>query len=106
RKDYANLSWPLLNLWHWGQWKQDSRLLEQLLSFTRCRLWGLDQEWPASLDLPSDEFFSAGLQRCRALLTILPPEDSAKWLASHIQEIGSLFPLTSFPTVHSAGLNF
>ncbi|MEO8327975.1 MAG: DUF2891 family protein, partial [Nitrospirota bacterium] len=106
RKEYANLSWPLLNLWYWGQWKQDSRLLEQLLSFTRLRLWALDQECPASLDDTRDEFFPAALQRCRALLSILPPEDSLTWLESHKHEHGSLSPLTTFPTVHSAGLNF
>lgn len=106
RKEYANLSWPLLNLWHWGQWKQDSRLLEQLSNFTRVRLLPLDQECPASLDHDTNEFFPAALQRCRALLTILSPEDSSTWLASHQHSSGELSPLTMFPTTHSAGLNF
>ncbi|WNM57821.1 DUF2891 family protein [Candidatus Nitrospira allomarina] len=106
RCEYGNLSWPLVNLWHWGKWKQDSDLLKELANFTRIRLLPLNQECPPSLDQVTDEFFPAALQRCRALLTILPPEDSGKWLAAHIQDIGRLSPLTSFPTVHSAGLNF
>lgn len=106
QKAYANLSWPLLNLWHWGKWKQDSDLLEKLANFTRIRLLPLNEKCPPSLDQVTDEFFPAALQRCRALLTILPTEDSAEWLESYIQEIGNLSPLTSFPTIHSAGLNF
>ncbi len=106
RREYGNLSWPLLNLWHWGKWKQDSDLLKELANFTRIRLLPIDQECPASLDQATNEFFSAALQRCRALLTILPPEDSSKWLESHKHESGSLSPLTMFPTTHSAGLNF
>lgn len=106
RREYGNLSWPLLNLWQWGKWKQDSRLLEQLAHFTRVRLLPLDQECPASLDHDTDEFFPAALQRCRTLLTILPPEDSSKWLASHQYDSGGLSSVTMFPTTHSAGLNF
>jgi len=106
RREYGNLSWPLLNLWHWGKWKQDSRLLEQLSNFTRVRLLPLDQECPASLDQDTNEFFPAALQRCRALLTILSPEDSSTWLASHQHGSGEFSPLTMFPTTHSAGLNF
>ena len=106
RREYGNLSWPLLNLWHWGIWKQDSGLLEHLLNFTRGRLCSLDEECLVFLDHTTDEFFPAALQRCRALLTILSPEDSSKWLESHKPESGTLPPLTTFPTTHSAGLNF
>lgn len=106
RQEYGNLSWPLLNLWHWGKWKEDSRLLEHLTNFTRVRLLPLDEECHFFRDYRTDEFFSAGLQRCRALLTILSPEDSTKWLESHKHGSGSLLPLTDFPTTHSAGLNF
>jgi hypothetical protein len=106
RREYGNLSWPLLNLWQWGKWKQDSRLLEQLTDFTRTRVLSLDQECPFSLDDTTDEFFPAALQRGRTLLTILSPEETSKWLVSHQHVCGALSPLTMFPTIHSAGLNF
>jgi len=106
RREYGNLSWPLLNLWHWGTWNQDSRLLEQLTNFTRVRLLPLDRECRSSLDNTTDEFFPAALQRCRALLTILPSEESSKWLALHKHSGREISPLTLFPTTHSAGLNF
>lgn len=106
RREYGNLFWPLLNLWHWGKWKQDSGLLKELVNFTRSRLLPLDSECPSSLDQVTDEFFPAALQRCRALLTILPPENPTKWLASHQHDSREISPLTIFPTTHSAALNF
>jgi len=106
RREYGNLSWPLLNLWQWVKWQQDSRLLEQLTDFTRARVLSLDQACPFSLDDTTDEFFPAALQRGRALLAILSPEESSKWLASHQHACGEMTPLTIFPTSHSAGLNF
>jgi len=106
RREYGNLSWPLLNLWHWGQWKQNSNLLERLANFTRSRLLPLDQECRSSLDHTTDEFFPSALQRCRALITILPPQESGSWLASYQHVCGELSPLTLFSTPHSAGLNF
>ena len=62
RREYGNLSWPLLNLWHWGTWNQDSRLLEQLTNFTRVRLLPLDRECRSSLENTTDEFVPAALQ--------------------------------------------
>lgn len=106
RREYGNLSWPLLNTWQWGKWTQDVGLLEQLSDFTRVRLLPLDQECSPVLDQTTDEFFSAGLQRCRALLTILAPEESSIWLAAHHHHVQKFSPLTMFPTTHAAGLNF
>jgi hypothetical protein len=106
RREYGNLSWPLLNLWYWGKWTQNSGLLEELANFTRIRLLPLDQACSATLDHATDEFFPAALQRCRALLTILSPGDSSTWLASYQSASVAFSPLTMFPTIHSAGLNF
>ena len=106
RREYGNLSWPLLNLWQWGTWKGETELIENLRAFTQTRLLPLDQECPSSLDHTIDEFFPSAMQRGRALLTILPPEESSKWLVSHQHGCRELSPLTMFPTAHSAGLNF
>jgi hypothetical protein len=106
RREYGNLSWAVLNVWRWGKWKQDLTLMESLADFTRIRLLPLDRECSSAFDQFTDEFFSPTLQRCRALLEILPPEESLKWLGSQLPGIGRLSPLTCFPTTHSAGLNF
>jgi hypothetical protein len=106
RREYGNLSWPLVNAWQWGKWTQDVGLLEQLSDFTRVRLLPLDQECPSALDQTTDEFFSAGLQRCRALLTILSPEESSIWVAAQHHHVRKSTPVTMFPTTHAAGLNF
>lgn len=106
RPQYGNLSWAVLNVWQWAKWKQDFLLLEALSEFTRVRLLPLDRECPSALDQCTDEFFPAALQRCRALLTILPADVSSTWLASQPSDIGTLSPLHCFATTHSAGLNF
>ena len=106
RREYGNLSWPLLNLWQWGKWKRDLELLDQLSTFARVRLLPLDRECPASLDCTTDEFFPAALQRCRTLLTILSPQEASAWLTAYAYDGLDLSPLTMCSTVHSAGLNF
>ena len=106
QRAYGNLSWALLNLWKWGQWKADQALIEQLLRFTRMWVVLLDERLPPSYDHVTDEFFAASLQRTRTILTILPQVESLPWFESFCS--GGLFlePLRTTPTPHSAGLNF
>jgi hypothetical protein len=59
-----------------------------------------------SHDDATDEFFSASLQRTRAILSILPPEESQPWLTSLNQNQCFFEPMSLAPTPHSAGLNF
>ena len=106
RPEYGNLSWPLLNLWNWGIWKGDGELVEKLTTFTRSRLLSNDLACPSSLDQSTDEFFAPALQRCRALLTILPLPESQNWLKSSVPENWNVPPVTMPSTPHAAGLNF
>ncbi len=106
RPEYGNLSWPLLNLWKWGIWKGDGELVEKLTTFTRSRLLPNDLACPSSLDQSTDEFFAPALQRCRALLTILPLPESQNWLKSSVPENWNIPPVTRPSTPHAAGLNF
>jgi hypothetical protein len=106
RKEYGNLSWALLNLWEWSQWKGTSERSEKLLNFVRTRIVPLDQPLSPSHDDATDEFFSAFLQRTRAILSILPPDESQPWLTSFYRNECFLEPMSIAPTTHSAGLNF
>lgn len=106
RREYGNLSWPLLNLWHWGVWKGDGELIEKLISFVRVHVLPLDQVCPIALDDMTDEFFAPALQRCRALLTVLPEKESQHWLKSFVQKKWEFSPVTMPSTPHAAGLNF
>ena len=80
RREYGNLSWALLNLWEWSQWKGNMELCEKLRAFTRLRVVPLDEELPLSYDNVTNEFFAASLQRTRTILTILPNAESLRWL--------------------------
>ena len=106
RREYGNLSWAVLNLWKWSQWKGNTKLSEILSTFTRERLLMLDKELPLSYDNDIDEFFAASLQRTRAILTVLAPEEWQFWLSKYYQ--GKLFhkPVQEALRPHSAGLNF
>jgi len=61
RREYGNLSWALLNLWEWSQWRKDGKLSETLLKFSRERLVFIDEALPLSYDNVTDEFFAASL---------------------------------------------
>ena len=106
RKEYGNLSWALLNLWEWSQWKGNVERSEKLLKFVRTRIVPLDQSLSPSHDDATDEFFAASLQRTRTIFSILPPDESQSWLTTYNQNQCFLEPMSIAPTPHSAGLNF
>jgi len=106
RREYGNLSWVLVNAWEWSQWKEDLKLCEKLREFTRLRIVALDEALPPSYDHITNEFFAASLQRTRAILTILPKEESLPWLQSFCPDGFFMEPFRTAPTPHSAGLNF
>lgn len=103
---YGNLSWALLNLWEWVQFRNDTEKAERIKQFTQEHIRTLDQEVPLSLNKQTDEFFPASLQRTRALLAILPKEESKKWLEAFFKEGIFLQPVEHPSSPHSAGLNF
>jgi len=106
QRDYGNLSWALLNLWHWGQWQADQVLIEKILAFTRMWVVLLDERLTPSYDHVTDEFFAASLQRTRTILTILPREESLQWYETFYPKDFSMEPIRTASTPHSAGLNF
>ncbi len=103
---YDNVSWVALNVWEWAQWNNEMGLAEALSGFTRERLLPLDQALPPSFDHPTDEFFPAALQRTRAILAILPRNETATWLETYLAEDFQLEPVRRPAFPHSAGLNF
>lgn len=103
---YGNVSWAVLNLWEWAQWNNELELAEAVSAFTRERLLPLDQALPPSCDHLTDEFFPAALQRMRAILTILPRNETATWLRTYLAEELRLEPVRRPAFPHSAGLNF
>ncbi|WP_447971053.1 DUF2891 family protein [Nitrospira sp. M1] len=106
RREYGNLSWAVLHLWEWSQWKGGSALNEKLVTFTRERLLPLDKHFSLSYDNNIDEFFAASLQRMRAILAILPVEESQSWLRVFYPKALRLDPIRIAPRAHSGGLNF
>lgn len=103
---YGNVSWAVLNVWEWAQWNNDIGLAEALSVFTRERLLPLDQALPSSCDDLTDEFFPAALQRIRAILAILPGNETAPWLRAYLAQDLQLEPVHRPTVPHSAGLNF
>ncbi len=106
RREYGNLSWALLNLWEWSKWRGDVGLCEKLRECTQLQIIPLDEALPLAYDNMTNEFFAASLQRIRAILTILPKEESLPWLQSFCPEGLTMEPIRTAPTPHSAGLNF
>ena len=103
---YGNVSWAVLNVWEWAQWNNEPELAEAVSAFTRERLLPLDQALPPSCDHLTDEFFPAVLQRTRAILNILPRNETGDWLRAYLAEDLQLEPVRHPAFPHSAGLNF
>ena len=103
---YGNVSWAVLNLWEWAQWNHELEMANALSAFTREHLLLLDQVLPPSWDHLTDEFFPAALQRTRAILAILPRDESNTWLSAYLVEGLQLEPVRHPAFPHSAGLNF
>lgn len=103
---YGNVSWATLNLWEWARLNREPELLDALTAFTREQLLPLDQDLPPSCDHLTDEFFPAALQRTRAILTILPDNETNAWLSAYLEEDLQLEPVRHPAFPHSAGLNF
>ncbi len=106
RREYGNLSWAVLNLREWSQWKDNKELNERLSIFTKRKLLTLDKDLPLSYDDNIEEFFAASLQRARAILSSLPSDESHPWLHSFYGERLLLEPIRTAPKPHSGGLNF
>lgn len=103
---YGNVSWAVLNLWEWAQWNEEPELADAISAFAREHLLPLDQALPPSCDHLTDEFFPAALQRTRAILTILPRNETGAWLSDYLAEDLQLEPVRHPAFPHSAGLNF
>ena len=103
---YGNVSWAVLNLWEWARWNHEPELLDAVSAFTREHLLPLDQALPPSCDNLTDEFFPAALQRTRAVLAVLPRNESNAWLSAYLAEDLQLEPVRRPAFPHSAGLNF
>ncbi len=103
---YGNVSWAVLNLWEWAQWNEEPELADAISAFTREHLLPLNQALPPSCDHLTDEFFPAALQRTRAILTILPDNETNAWLSAYLEEDLQLEPVRHPAFPHSAGLNF
>jgi len=103
---YGNLSWAVLNLYEWAQFKEEHYRIERLAAFTREYLLSLDAEIPCTWDEKIEEFFPASLHRTRVILAVLPGDDATTWVKTYIPDTYQLEPVSIPSTPHAAGLNF
>ena len=105
-RKYGNLSWPILNLWEWSQWKGDLPLSEKLIRLTEQYLIPSHREKTLEVDVHEDEFFSSSLQQIRVILAVFPQSVSQSWFVTCARHEEKVQPLTQAPFPHSGGLNF
>ncbi|NKB81340.1 MAG: DUF2891 family protein [Nitrospirales bacterium] len=103
---YNNLSWALLNLWEWAQFKNDTTLTENIFTLIKNHLLPFNEETGSSSHEMTNEFFSSSLQRIRLILRVFPQEQTFDWLKAYMRKEGWPKPITHLTTAHSAGLNF
>jgi hypothetical protein len=105
--DYFNASWALLNLHRWATHVGDTGRAEWV------ELLVSEVVMPAVCPLVdelgfAEDFFPPCLHRALAVLSVLPPEQTAAWLEAELPEPGAfeLAPLCEPAPAHVAGLNF
>ncbi len=107
--DYANLSWAALNLWQWAQWTDDAELAAAMEAFVSDQVLdpGYDSTCPFDQEeSDADDFFPPCLHRARLLVTALPGEQHADWLAGWSPAGPALTPIDEPAAAHISGLNF
>lgn len=104
--DYDNLSWAVLNLWQWAQWKLDAARAERLVVFTRTNLLVADAACPLEADQTQTDFFPPCLQRARTVIAVLPRDEVLEWLSSFAPTPIALTPVGEPVTDHQAGQTF
>lgn len=107
--DYANLSWAALNLWQWAQWTDDAELAAAMEAFVSDQV--LDPAYDSTCpfeqeESDADDFFPPCLHRARLLVTALPGEQHADWLAGWSPAAPALTPIDEPAAAHISGLNF
>lgn len=109
--DYGNLSWAVLNLWHWAQWTGDAALADEMQAVVDDVLLDpMFDEW-CPLDQEQtdiDDFFPPCLHRTMAIVTIADPADAQAWLRGYLPADFVLQPLFAgdITAAHQSGLNF
>jgi hypothetical protein len=105
--DYFNASWALLNLHRWAVHVGDASRAAWVETLMTDIVMGV--ECPLTDELANhDNFFPPCLHRALAVLSVLPEQQTATWLANQLPGPGEfeLAPLCEPAPAHVAGLNF
>lgn len=105
--DYLSASWALLNLWRWAVHVGDTARVEWIEMLVADVAMGVDCPLVDEVGF-EDDFFPPCLHRAMLVLTVLPSDSTANWLATELPGPGEfpLEPLCMPSPAHTAGLNF
>jgi hypothetical protein len=105
--DYFSASWALLNLWRWSVHVGDSARVEWIETVVADVAMGVDCPLVDEVGF-EDDFFPPCLHRAMLVLTVLPSDQTADWLAAELPgpDEFPLEPLCMPSPAHTAGLNF
>jgi len=105
--DYLSASWALLNLWRWAKHVGDTARVAWIEGLVVDVALGVDCPLVDEVGFEAD-FFPPCLHRAMLVLSVLPSDQSAAWLADELPGPGEfpLEPLCMPSPAHAAGLNF
>jgi len=108
--EYANLSWAVLNLYQWGRYSGDGRLVAQVQ--TLMSSWLRSERWRAqcggrAVSREVTGFFPPCLLQAMALVSIVRNKSALQFVKVVVPSTDRVPPLGSKEiNGHSAGLNF
>jgi hypothetical protein len=108
--DYANASWPALNMRRWSDHAGDAPLQAQVATMIDD-VWllpALDDACPLADDAMPTDFFPPCLHRAMAIVGIAARGDASAWLDTWLPPAYELTPLgvADVTDAHLAGVNF
>lgn len=103
---YRSASWALINLYDYGAFVGDERILSFVRGVVRKHFLTSEACPLQAVEVATREFMAVCTNWAWLVSKVLPPETFKPWLSTFLPETLAIEPIEEAASVHQAGLNF